>query len=151
MQETQHGDHQGSDVRQADGAEGLYESTDRVALFRPGWSQPICTAIFVQEELRSLPSFSYSRLVYRDVRLEQAAVLHLLQGASLRDLFSVVLRAPTDTLASTLATCDAPSLWSLPVMIPHLVLTDRLVLPEGAKELSNEEVQREMFLSEVSR
>lgn len=91
----------------------------------------------------------YQRVELQNVRLSHPAVLHLLQGASLRQLLSNIACSGDGVLMAPcfLASAESPSLMKQPVVIPKLVLACGISAPEEMKE---EEVQHALFLDQMS-
>lgn len=143
VQEAQHEGCGGACACRPSGTEGIHE--DPCQVVRPGWAQPIGTGRLVSINARSRAGIEYERFELTDFRLSHAAVLYLLQGASLRQLFFGTHCQPEKSCV--LAFSEAPCLWLPPVVSSRVVLASLRSLPNGIGE---EEIYRELFFSEIS-
>ncbi len=149
MQEIQHEGRRGPAPAGAEAAEGIHQGPHRVELLRAGWAHPIATALFLATEEREHGGVKYCRVTLEDVRLSHVAVLHLLQGVSLRQLFDHVccVNGSTLTVPCYLAFAVSPLLVEQPIILPRVILACAIFAPEGMKE---EEVQQALFLDQVT-
>jgi len=114
------------------------------SLQKLGWNTSIGDAehlgppVFFEEK-----DYSYYRVEVKDIRLSHAAALFLLQGASLRDLFSDVV---IDGGVYLLAFSEMPQLYVPPPTVPRVVLV-RVV--DRAVSLSPENLLQNLFLKET--
>lgn len=88
---------------------------------------------------------SYTSLELRDVRLSHTAVLYLLQGASLRQLFTSTYLGDNEKAHFWFAFAVVPQLDRLPVVLPRVVLAADVAAP-GVEESA---IDYALFLSEV--
>lgn len=123
----------------------------RVCVHKPGWVHPIGSGVIVGAVDRiEHPEFTVLRVELQDFLLGHGGALFLLQGASLRQLFSdVVLKVgDRDPDVYSLALADAPRLFLPPPRVPRVVLAHILERPA---DLTPEKVFEQLFMSEMTR
>lgn len=84
-------------------------------------------------------------VVLKDLRLEHAAVLHLLQGASYRQLLDeVLLTVPGAALSARLCTAETIPLYKPPFILGKVVFAHVMHNPNNT---SDEVLQQELLLA----
>ena len=123
---------------------------------RPGWPHPIGKASSPDHDPRNPRQrgpIHYDRVELTGFLLSHAATIFLLQGASLRQLFTdvVLVRPPgfarEDHHYYSVVFAEPPMLWRPPPMISRVVLA-RLI--ERPVDMSPEDVLSELFSAEVA-
>lgn len=118
---------------------------------KPGWAQVVGQGQMTGAHERiELQDFTILRVELHDFRLSHAGALFLLQGASLKQLFSdVVVRVgDRDPDVYSLAVADAPQLFLPPPRVPRVVLAHILERPAS---MPPEKVFEQLFMSEMAR
>lgn len=135
-------------------AEGVPARPGEVKLFvhKPGWRQEVGSAIVLLDNwfVCVEPDFTYFRVEFRDFRLSHASTLFLLQGASLKTLFSdvVVKVGDRDPEVYSLAVSESPRLTVPPPSIRRVVLAH--IFERNATD-TPEALFEKIFFKEMAR
>ncbi len=147
MQTVQHAGDQSPGDQVSAGDYGIFANPGRISLSKIGWLRPVGSGFLAKVEQASTENISYVRLEISEFRLSQASALFLLQGASVRTLFSSTHFAESlERGLFELVNADVPRLWRPPPTIQKLILATNI---QGADRYSAEEVFKELLLREI--
>lgn len=121
-------------------------------IFKPGWQQPVgwTPHEIVEPECIDVDTFAFQRVALRDFYLSHAATLFLLQGASLKQLFSdvVVKAGAREPDVYSLIFTSVPRIHAPPPRIDQVVLAHILERPV---DLSPDQLVEQLFTIELAR
>jgi hypothetical protein len=119
----------------------------KALVIRAGWIQPV--GVTAQSEivqpLKTLSGVEYLQIRLLELRLSHPAVLHLLQGASYRQLLDdVLLVTSSGAILTQLCVTDTVPLHKPPFILKNVVLAHVLRRPDN---IPDEMLQQELLLA----
>lgn len=154
MQATQDENHSGTYVHSPDEVHGIFKDPGGVIeVLKPGWVHPVATTVLSSPPVATRcerGGISYLRVEISNLKLSQASALLLLQGASIRSLFSDVLLSLGQDAPHfySLIYASVPCLWRPPPVVDRAVFAWVIDRPV---DVHPEKLFQDLFLAELGK